>query len=97
MRHKAYYVLHSTLYAFALRPTLLSEARMDVRIEIVRDRCKGCGLCVVHCPRKLLHISDVPNAHGDYPVEIRDSEECSGCFNCAEICPDQVFIIERTG
>ena len=69
---------------------------MAVRIEIICDRCKGCRLCVVHCPRELLYISDKPNVNGDCPVAIRDPEQCSGCLNCAEICPDVVFEIERS-
>ena len=67
------------------------------RIQIDSERCKGCGLCVVHCRRELLFIQDVPNLIGDYPVGIRNPERCTGCLNCAVMCPDIVFTAEPSG
>ena len=34
------------------------------KITINKESCKGCGLCVLSCPKKLLQISDKSNKNG---------------------------------
>lgn len=59
------------------------------RIVIDRDACKGCYLCVEACPKNLLKRSELPNLHGDFPVESDDENNaCVGCAACAINCPD---------
>lgn len=52
------------------------------------DRCKGCELCVVYCPKNILLLRKELNALGYHPVVLSDPESCSGCGNCALMCPD---------
>lgn len=52
-----------------------------------QDQCKGCGLCVAHCPKNVLKISDQINSLGYAPAEV-SSGECSGCAICFYICPE---------
>ncbi len=60
------------------------------------DLCKGCGLCVGACPKKLLRMSaDVINKKGHHPAEITDQSACIGCAFCATMCPDCVITVER--
>ena len=41
------------------------------------DSCKGCGLCVGVCPKKLLELAkDVINKKGHHPVRITDQSAC---------------------
>ena len=62
-------------------------------IKLETERCKGCGLCVVACPKKLLRVSSKINRAG-YPVaEIDDMSTCTGCALCAEMCPDVVIAV----
>ena len=49
-----------------------------MKVEIKRERCKECGLCIHHCPKKAISKSDSLNANGYYPVQI-DDELCIGC------------------
>ncbi len=66
------------------------------KITLNEDRCKGCGLCVQVCPKKILRISpDRINSKGHFPAEITDSEKCIGCASCAVMCPDTVITVER--
>jgi 2-oxoglutarate ferredoxin oxidoreductase subunit delta len=63
------------------------------KIEINESRCKGCGLCTLACPRKLVSLSDTPNAMG-YTVAVFSSQDkCTGCALCAEMCPDVAIMV----
>lgn len=58
--------------------------------------CKGCGLCVSACPKKILEIREEhTNAKGYFPVKNINQDACIGCAACAIICPDCVIEVER--
>jgi len=60
------------------------------------DFCKGCGLCVDTCPKKILQIDiNSINQKGHAPVQLTDASRCSGCGLCALMCPDCVITVER--
>ena len=60
------------------------------------DRCKGCGLCVEACPKKIVVLSkDKLNAKGFHPAQVTDMEQCIGCAFCATMCPDLVITVEK--
>ncbi len=69
------------------------------RIKINRDFCKSCGLCIEYCARKLLVIDPVLNRRGVTPVKFDKAagKDCSGCGNCAAMCPDAAIEIEEVG
>ena len=62
------------------------------KIKINKQRCKGCYLCVVNCPKNLIRISPDMNIKGIKPV-IFSGGKCTGCGMCAVICPDGVITI----
>ena len=60
------------------------------------DRCKGCGLCVTVCPKKIIVLSkEKINRKGHSPAEITDQEKCIACAFCATMCPDCVITVEK--
>lgn len=61
-----------------------------MKVEVNRERCKECGLCIHHCPKDAIRKSDYLNANGYYPVQI-DDEKCIACGICYTTCPDGVF------
>ncbi len=66
------------------------------KLTFETEKCKGCGLCVSVCPKKLLVLAkDKINSKGHNPVEITDQEKCIGCAFCATMCPDCIITVER--
>lgn len=61
------------------------------------DRCKGCGLCIDACPKKIICFSDQLNIKGYHPAFVREEKmnDCIGCASCAKICPDCVITVEK--
>jgi 2-oxoglutarate ferredoxin oxidoreductase subunit delta len=58
------------------------------------ETCKGCELCIEACPQESLQLSPNINAQGyHYAVLVKDN--CTGCINCALVCPDAVITVYR--
>lgn len=55
-------------------------------VTIRQDWCKGCGICVAFCPKKVLELDFKGKAR------IRDASACTGCGLCVLRCPD--FAVE---
>ena len=65
------------------------------KIEIDRERCKGCGLCVMYCPRSCISQDKSVNKKGAYPAIFLNKEKCTGCSFCAIICPDMCIEVYK--
>lgn len=62
---------------------------------VIREICKGCGLCVEFCAEGVLRMSPEFNAKGFHFAELEAPAKCTGCKNCALICPDAAIEIRR--
>lgn len=65
------------------------------KLKIDGEICKGCALCVISCPKKLLSIGKVCNKNGYFAAKIEDESACIACANCAVMCPDCAMHIEK--
>jgi len=59
-------------------------------IEVNREFCKGCGICVAFCPKGVLELDDHEKA------EVKHLEECNACMLCELRCPDMAVEV-KTG
>ena len=57
------------------------------------ERCKGCGLCVEVCPKKVLELSDKVNSKGYFPAVQARPKDCVFCTTCCIMCPDVAIAI----
>ena len=72
-------------------------AKVDV------DKCVGCGMCMIACPRKVIgmveHGTDVIiacNSNAKGAVTARScTAGCIGCGLCKKICPNEAITIEK--
>lgn len=57
-------------------------------VKIKKDKCKNCGLCMLHCPRNCLELSSGLNKRGVHFIQVKQDVECIGCGACFLMCPD---------
>ena len=50
--------------------------------------CKGCGICVAFCPKKVLDIKHEK-------VVVTKPEECIKCASCELRCPDYAIFVKE--
>lgn len=60
---------------------------MSIKLEL--KRCKGCGICVEFCPKKVLSVNEIGK------VTIDDESLCIKCKQCEERCPDYAIFIQK--
>ena len=59
------------------------------------ELCKGCGLCVSACPKKIVVLQEKLNNKGYHPAGVIEQDKCIGCAFCATMCPDCVITVEK--
>jgi 2-oxoglutarate ferredoxin oxidoreductase subunit delta len=63
-------------------------------VIIATEICKGCELCIASCPQESLGLSSSINRKGyRYATLLRNN--CTGCVNCALVCPDSAITVYR--
>ena len=57
-------------------------------LQVDLDWCKGCGICVAFCPKKVLEIEGEK-------VVIKRRDDCIQCGQCELRCPDYAIYLEE--
>ena len=65
-------------------------------IVVDTNRCKGCNLCVVACPKDVIALSAKVNPFGYNYAELVDEDGCIGCASCGIVCPDACITVYKT-
>jgi len=54
-------------------------------ITQIVEKCTGCGMCVVACPKKCIEM--VFSKNGFYIARLIDNKLCNNCGICEKVCP----------
>lgn len=68
---------------------VIGEVKVDV------EHCKGCELCVHACSFDVLRMETDVNGKGYHYAYVDKADLCTGCTNCAVVCPDGVLTVYR--
>lgn len=65
-------------------------------IVVDTNRCKGCSLCVVACPKAVIALADKTVNVNGYPYAVAvKPDECIGCASCGIVCPDGCITVYK--
>lgn len=70
-------------------------AKVRGAIVVDTEKCKGCGLCIVVCPTKVIGLARDVNSKGYHYSYMENEEACIGCTSCALVCPDTVITVYK--
>ncbi len=70
-------------------------AKIKGAVVVDTERCKGCDLCVVACPSKVLSLSNEANSKAYTFSYMAAPEACVGCAACAYVCPDACITVYK--
>ena len=70
----------------------MAKIKGDIVVNI--ERCKGCEVCIAACPFSVIAMSEEVNSKG-YHFAMKVNDDCTGCINCALVCPDGAITVYR--
>ena len=56
-------------------------------LKTVPRYCKGCGICVELCPKKVLKLDDLGK------IQVANQDDCVACGQCQLRCPDYAIYV----
>ncbi len=65
----------------------VAEMRDRGLLRVNQDECKGCGLCIESCPKKVITLKDQLNHYG-YRTAAYTGSGCTACGICFLACPE---------
>ena len=66
----------------------LAKKYLTKKVKIDKNRCRGCGKCVTHCPAEALQVVDKK-------AKLTQSK-CIRCYCCQELCPFDAVQLKKT-
>lgn len=75
--------------------TRIDMAKFKGTINVDKDRCKGCGICVANCPVSVMKLAPEVNEKGYNYAMLATPDGCIGCASCGIVCPDGVITVYK--
>ena len=72
-----------------------AEMSKNKKVQIDKEKCKGCELCIDVCPHDALILLTEVNLRGLRYVALSDPDKCTGCGLCYMMCPDCALEIKE--
>lgn len=67
----------------------LKMAGNKTKVLVTKEQwCKGCGICVSFCPKKVLTLEH-------QKIKIKNPDDCIQCGLCEMRCPDYAIYLEE--
>ena len=60
-------------------------------LKLISKRCKGCGICVNFCPKKVLEVTELEKC----AIIPGKENDCIKCGQCEMRCPDYAIFVEK--
>lgn len=60
-------------------------------LKLYSNRCKGCGICVNFCPKKVLEVTELEKC----AIIEGKEKDCIKCGQCELRCPDYAIFVEK--
>ncbi|MCD7714728.1 MAG: 4Fe-4S binding protein [Prevotella sp.] len=65
-------------------------------IIVDTERCKGCNLCAVACPKNVIEVDPRRvNRFGLAYAQAVRADDCIGCAACGIVCPDGCITVYK--
>lgn len=68
---------------------VVTKNSSGIEIAVIKEFCKGCGICVEFCPKDVLTIGS------DLKVNVSKVEACNGDMLCELRCPDFAIFVTK--
>ncbi|UMZ73484.1 4Fe-4S dicluster domain-containing protein [Natranaerofaba carboxydovora] len=58
-------------------------------VSVAGKWCKGCGICIEFCPKKVLDFDSKGKSY------VKNPEDCNKCQQCELRCPDFAIVVKK--